>query len=162
MFKKSYTKEELKLDINRLQDDVAVRINSINCGGCGVFASIAHDRLSELGIESEIIFYGYRGYKNEFEDSKVAIQNYLLTGRFKDFDMMHLSIVHFVIHIPKYEMYFDAENIDDMLLSRWSHYEMQGSYDSKEIKVAINRCNWNTMYKTSQNESLKEIIIQNL
>lgn len=145
---------------NKIADkiqNIGGKYNTLNCGGCGVFAVELYEKLKELGGDPKLYILSNYSY-NEFEHiRKKLIKDCNILpdlGMYNDYNW-YLS--HVVVHFDG--GWFDSTGVYksfDELNEGWCcehHFEI----DYSEMKVMVDSPNgWNDMFSRSLIPKLKK------
>ncbi len=142
----------LKEQVLKLNYELEMAIESLNCGGCGIFAYVMYNRLRELGYAPHIMV---------FDDcSSLDVKKYNITRCLSNnaFVPGELSSQHFAIMcdgliFDGYECHTDIKDFD---------YRFIGEYCLSELRLALDKGTWNDTYDIEQTPLLIEIIYKHI
>lgn len=157
------TKKFINTVIRPLIDSISDKIDSINCGGCGVFALLLYLGLRDKYSDIEIACYD--DYE-EIEEKRNNIQYIIKNGKPLN-ESMSFSCSHVVVRIGNW--FVDGQLI--MTPKRWKKEVRlddgnEGRLTIDELvillKKGVSRGHWNNEYNRKQNKKVKKIIEHHL
>jgi hypothetical protein len=146
-------KTKVEKVITKIQKKVSKDIDSVNNGGCGVFALFTHIELAKVGLASEIIVLD-RG-DNSVLNKRVTI-NKLMNNEAKgisDYKIRDTSFSHCLIKCE--DIIFDSDEVYEP--SRLDAYDV-GTYTLAEMAIAVAVGGWNPTYEREDNAEMQSII----
>ena len=127
---------------------------SINCGGCGVFAMLLHNKLAELNIEHKIQAVYFRDRKGNPDDDEGLknLTEYLNNGSSEN--LVKAGEDHIVIQIGN--LYFDSTGVVNReMLSTYKLIELTPDVLQELIDKSQN---WNPEFDRDTTPIIKELM----
>lgn len=147
--------------VQKLNDTIRGQIESINNGGCGIFAYYVVKELRAKGFDAKIIILDGSFWETEKErkESFQNKKNFLndIENTYKHLiSKRELSFNHCYITVEGQN--FDGLQNNSKLLSNWETHTIVGEYTLAEMKIALKEGGWNDMYDRRQSALLKNIV----
>lgn len=138
------------------------KVDSINSGGCCVFASLVIERLSEFGIPARgiVVTFGYT--KHSIAVARRCIND---IGDIEEWSKNGISFNHIAVEffIDKQRYHFDSDGVCEAAPRFRGDRIHAGRMKLKELKtLAANPKGWNPTFDRHDIPMLRDLVIKNV
>lgn len=129
--------------INKLMQTINSEIPHINCGGCGVFASLLYPFLQELGTKPIIRLVHRSETNTDLSDIRRQLED---TNSCLDWQQ-HTWFTHLLIEFTNDGKQYVIDSTGIFNLDKSEYYACEGAFSYEEVKYfAASPSGWNTMF----------------